>query len=87
MPREVLYARKTALGVRIVAPSTAIDILALKLYVGNKRAKNRIAGLLSIIEEMQFVESRINKTPIKTSEKERFQEFMWVDNIVVILNE
>ena len=52
MLREVLYARKTALGVGIVAPSTAIDTLALKLYVRNKRAKNRIIGLLSVIEEM-----------------------------------
>ena len=52
MLREVLYARKKALGVGIVAPSTVIDTLTLKLYIGNKRVKNRIAGLLSIIEEM-----------------------------------
>ena len=72
MPREVLYTRKTALRVGIVSPSTVIYILALKLYIGNKRAKNRIVGLLSIIEEMQFVESGINKTLIEISEKERF---------------
>ena len=35
-PRDVLYLRKTALGVGIIKPSTIIDILALKLYVGHK---------------------------------------------------
>ena len=52
MLKEVLYARKTALGVGLVKPSTAIETLALKLHIGNKRAKNRIASLLSIIEEL-----------------------------------
>ena len=34
-PRNVLYARKSALEVGLIAPSTIIDTLALKLYVGH----------------------------------------------------
>ena len=65
MPKEILYTRKIALGIGLIKPSIAVETLALKLYVGNKRAKNRIAKLLSIIEDLQFIENGINKIPIK----------------------
>jgi len=42
-PRSVLYSRKTALGVGLLAPRIIIDALALKLYLGHKRANDRIA--------------------------------------------
>ena len=41
--RIILYARKTALGIGIMKPSTIIAILVIKLYLGHKRADNRIA--------------------------------------------
>ena len=34
-PRRVLYARKTALGVGLMAPSTIMSMLALKLYLSH----------------------------------------------------
>ena len=52
MPKEILYIRRTALGIELIKPSTIVEILALKLYISNKRAKNRIARLLLIIEEL-----------------------------------
>ena len=52
MPKEVLYIRRSALGIRLIKLSTAINILTLKLYIGNKKAENRIATLLSINEEL-----------------------------------
>ena len=36
-PRKLLYVRKDALGVGLMEPQTVIDLLAIKLYVGNKR--------------------------------------------------
>ena len=42
-PCEILYTRKSALGVGLIAPRTIIDILALKLYIRNKRADNRVS--------------------------------------------
>jgi len=50
-PRNVLYARKSVLGVRLISPSTIIDILALKLYVGYNRDKNEVAKTIKILEE------------------------------------
>ena len=34
--RLILYTRKSALEIRLMAPQTIISILKLKLYVGNK---------------------------------------------------
>ena len=52
MPKEILYIRKTALGIGLIKISTVVETLALKLYIRNKRAKNRIARLLSIIKDL-----------------------------------
>ena len=35
--RKVLYSRKSALGISIMTPSTIMNILRAKLYLGNKR--------------------------------------------------
>ena len=41
-PQRILYARKMALRVRLIALRIIMDILALRLYVGNERANNRV---------------------------------------------
>ena len=41
--RIMLYTRKIALDIGIMKLSTIIAILAIKLYLGHKRADNRIA--------------------------------------------
>ena len=86
MLKEILYIRKTALGIELIKPLMAVETLALKLYVGNKRAKNRIARLLSIIEELQFIENRINQIPININYKEKYWNRTWIDNIARILS-
>ena len=60
IPKEILYVRWTSLGIELIKPSTILETVALKLCIGSKRAKNRIDSLLSIIEELQFIENRIN---------------------------
>ena len=50
-PRSVLYSRKTALGVGLLAPRTIVDSLALKLCLGHRRANDRIAMIVQINED------------------------------------
>jgi len=50
-PRSILYSRKTALGVGLMAPNTIMSILALKLYVGHNRIKSEISKMIRINEE------------------------------------
>ena len=41
--RKIVYTRKTALGIGLIAPRTIVDTLALKLYLGHKRVESRSA--------------------------------------------
>ena len=86
MPKEILYTRKIALGIGLIKLLITVETLALKLYVGNKRVKNRIAKLLSIIEDLQFIENRINQIPINANHEEKYWKAIWIDNIVGILS-
>ena len=47
-PRSILYSRKTALGIGLLTPVTIIDVLALKLYFGHKRANDRVGNIIQI---------------------------------------
>ena len=50
-PRKIVYARKSALGIGLIAPSTIIDTLALKLYLGHKRMEDEVSKIIRIIKE------------------------------------
>ena len=52
IPKEVLCIRQSALEIRLIKLSMAVDVLALKLYLGNKRVKNRIVRLLLTNKEL-----------------------------------
>jgi len=39
--KSLLYARKSFLGLGLITRQTAIDMLALKAYFGNKRVKTK----------------------------------------------
>ena len=47
-PHNVLYAWKLALGIGIIKPSTVIETLALKQYIGHKRMKTNLALTIDI---------------------------------------
>ena len=38
--RKIMYTCKTALGIGLIAPRIIVDTLALKLYLGYKRAES-----------------------------------------------
>jgi len=50
IPRKILYAQKSELGVGILKSTTIVAILALKLYLGYKRNKDRISNIIMINE-------------------------------------
>ena len=50
-PRKILYARKSALGIGLMAPSTIIDSLALKAYVSHQRGESNISKIIQILEQ------------------------------------
>lgn len=45
-PRSVLCSRKTALCIGLLAPRTTIDVLALKLHLGNQRLNQKVAKII-----------------------------------------
>ena len=50
-PRSVLYSRKTALGIELMAPKTIIGVLLLKIYLGNQRLNQKVAKIIQINED------------------------------------
>ena len=50
-PRKITHTRKLALGIGLLAPSTIIDTLALKLYLGYKRIGDEVSTIIRTIEE------------------------------------
>ena len=55
--RDVLYSRKSALGVGIMKPSTIIDTLKAKLYLGNVRQGGVASNAIKLQEEYLIVEA------------------------------
>ena len=74
-PRQILYARKAALGVEIMKPSTTINILVIKLYIGHQRKKSRLATFMNINEEILFLNNGVSKDSIEISYEKRFWEY------------
>ena len=79
-PRTALYSRKCALGIGLMTPSTIIDILKLKMHVGNKQKKRNVVDAVSAQENMQKEEARQNIIIGENSEQ-RYQKAMQIDQI------
>ena len=69
-PRLILYSRKSALGVGIIKPSTIIDMLKAKQYIGHKRMNSIVQESIKLQEEYLIVESgRELRFPYDPSER------------------
>ena len=79
-PRDVLYSRKSALGVRIMMPSTIINMLKAKLYIGNKRKGGIVKEAIELQEEYICVELG-REISISYDPKERYWEKLWIDKV------
>ena len=50
-PRNILYARKSILGVELIVPNTIIAIFKSKLYIRNIRRRRNTLILIEFQEE------------------------------------
>ena len=62
-PKKLLYARRSVLGVELIAPNTALAIAALKLYAGNKKMHSRVYNLMQT-NEYSYILSGTSNHPI-----------------------
>ena len=77
----MLYSRKTALGVGLIAPRTIIDELSMKLYLGHRRADDRISKIIQIIEDNARVQYGYSNSPIDVNRIEKPDNIIWSDEI------
>ena len=62
-----------------------MEILALKLYIGNKRANTTINQLINTIEDMHFVESGYNEEVLKQHKNQQtnvITQYNYIGNIL-----
>ena len=60
-PQKLLHVRKLALGAGLIEPSIAIDMLALKTHVGDKRNEGTLSEAIKMHEELSANNSGLNK--------------------------
>jgi len=80
-PREILYSRKSALGIGLLKPTTIIAILAMKLCIGHMRMNDRIATILTINEEQAEWEYGYNTNIHQINSEYKFNKLTWNDEI------
>ena len=61
-------------------PQTILDMLKLKLYIGNKRKKGNAANMVKAHKEIQYIEVGRN-TRISRNLINRYQKAMWIDEV------
>ena len=55
-PREVLYFNRNSVRIGLITPETTVTMLAMKLYISNKRAKMKIGHIIKIFDKMIAIE-------------------------------
>ena len=59
--KKVLCTQKSCLGIGLIEPNTAIDVLSIKLRTGNKKLQENARNLTLVQEEISFIESGLTK--------------------------
>jgi len=80
-PRSVLYSRKTAMGIGLLAPRTIVDILALKLYVGHQRMNSKVAKIIQINEDNARLSYGYSRSVLETKRSHKPKQVIWSDEI------
>ena len=60
--RTALCTRRSALKIGLMTPQTIIEILKLKLYIGNKRKKGNVYKVVKVQEDITSVKVGQNFT-------------------------
>jgi hypothetical protein len=79
-PRDVLYARKSALGIGLMEPNTIIAMLKLKLYIGSKRGRGNSWESVKTQEECLMIEAGRN-VPLGQNPEKRYWKATWIDEV------
>ena len=79
-PRAALCSRKSTLGIGLMEPSTIVDVLKLKLFIGSMRKRGNSANYTQCQLEHQVVEAGRN---IRLGENPKLRHLnkTWVDEI------
>ena len=80
-PRKLLHVKKSALGVGLIEPATVIDYLAIKLYVGNKRAKGELTSVINIHEEISQEDSGLPRRARRQQGTIKYWKAGWIEEI------
>ena len=60
-PRKLLCVQKSYLGIGLIEPNTEIDMLAIKLCIGNKILQGKVYKLIAVQEELGFAYSGLTE--------------------------
>ena len=85
-PRNVLYLRKTALEIGLLALRTIVDILSLKLCIGNQRLSSKVVQLIQINKDNTRISYGYSERILSTQRKCKPNAIMWSDEIQEKLN-
>ena len=77
--RSVLYSRKIVLGIGLMAPKTIIDVLLLKLYLGNQRLNQKVVKIIQINEDNARLSYGYSECILEMKQKYKPNKIMWSD--------
>ena len=80
-PRKLSCVKKTSLGVGLITPQTAIDMLALKLWVGNKRLQGQVSNVTQAHKEGSFRDSGIRKRERRKVKQDACWKEGWIEEV------
>ena len=60
-PRKLLCVQKKSLGVGLIVPYAVIDMIAMRLWVGNKRLQGELNNIVDVHEENSFIDNGLRK--------------------------
>ena len=86
-PREILHARKSALGIGLMKPSTILAILASQLFFGYLRMKDDASTMITSIIHNENVHYKYTKNIIEIDSKYKMMQSTWYDEVAHMLKE
>ena len=86
-PREILYARKLALGVGLMRPSTIVAMLKLQLYFGHMRMSDYASKMITTIEDNENFHHACDKDVMTVKSTFKMEQTTWCDEVSDLLIE
>ena len=84
-PRDMLYAKKSALGVGLMKPSTILAVLALQLYVGHQRMQDPTSIMIQLIIDNESIQLGYTDNIMNVEEQYKIEATTWCDEVAEVL--